>query len=317
MKSMLRILATSLVVFAAASALHASGSFSIKPGESIPEVLASRVEGKGTLFLLVSPNSTKSHAALRNAESYIWQPLKERGFNVTAICVGSDSDAKKLASTLALTFPVVADKDRKIFDSLATAGVPRAIIVDGSGTIVEMSEGWTSGMEAKWRAVGEDLAAGKVVVPTVGSSYAEELGARDIRGEKAPDVPVVSWVNEPPALTGKEYILYDFWATWCGPCIGSLNEAEKLHGQFEGKLVTIAVSNEDLDTVSAAVKKYGWKQPIGVDPEGTMMTALEIRGIPHAFLKDPSGKVIWQGHPSTLWQKDAHEMKRLLGMLGK
>jgi peroxiredoxin len=317
MKLSQRVLAASFVALATTGLLFASGHFSINPGDSIPAVLSSHVQGKGTLFLLVSPKSTKSHEALRNAESYLWQPLKDKGFNVVAICVGSNSDAKKLAKDHALTFPVVPDEGRAIYDTLATQGVPRSIIVNGEGRVVDLSEGWAPGMDAKWRSIADDLVAGRVVTPVVGGAYADELGARDIRGTKAPDVPVVEWVNQPPVLDGTEYVLYDFWATWCGPCVQSLGEAEGLHGQFEGMLVTIAVSNEDFNTVSAFVKKQGWKQPIGVDPDGTMMEALEIRGIPHGFLKDPAGKVIWQGHPGTLWRNDAHELKRLMGLLGK
>jgi len=317
MKLRLRALTASLILLASPGLLFASGNFSIRGGEPIPSALRAHVEGKGTLFLLVGPKSTKSHDALRQAESYVWQPLKERGFKVVGICAGSKSDAKDLSRNLGLTFPVVADPDRKLYDLLATQGVPRSIIVDANGRIVDLGEGWTPGTEAKWRAVGEELVAGRIVMPTIGSDYSNELGARDIRGTKAPDVPVVEWVNEAPSDLKGQYVLYDFWATWCGPCIQSLGEAEEFHGEFDGRLVTIAVSNEDFETVSGFVKKKGWKQPIGVDPDGTMMEALEIRGIPHAFLKDPDGTVIWQGHPSLLWQNNAKELKFHLGLTGK
>ena len=39
---------------------------------------------------------------------------------------------------------------------------------------------------------------------------------------------------------------------------------------------------------------YAW------DPSGTLQSWFGVRGIPHAVLVDPSGGIVWRGHPSQL-----------------
>ena len=48
------------------------------------------------------------------------------------------------------------------------------------------------------------------------------------------------------------------------------------------------------------VEKHGAIFPYAYDSGGKLKKELGVTGIPHAFLVDPSGKVVWRGHPSSL-----------------
>ena len=48
------------------------------------------------------------------------------------------------------------------------------------------------------------------------------------------------------------------------------------------------------------MEKHGARYAYGYDKGGKLKTALGIGGIPAAVLVDPSGTIVWQGHPSGL-----------------
>ena len=301
------VLALALCSILARSA-QGGGTFLIEPGGDVPAAVRQHLAPKGTLLLLVSPKSPLSLEAMKAAERDIAAPLSPQSIGVVAIAVADDAGARKMREQAGASYKVLSDPDRKLFSELASGGVPRAIVVDASGRAVSLHAGFWPGVQAQWRAPLEQLAQGRKVVVKPDAPADPNLGAIDIRGKKKPETPIETWITAEPASLQGKYVLYDYWATWCGPCVQALGTAEKLHARFDDKLVTIAISDEDPETVRAFVKKQGWKQPIGVDTKRSVPEALEIRGIPHAFLVNPEGVVVWQGHPMELWQNNGAGM---------
>ncbi|WP_405369436.1 TlpA family protein disulfide reductase [Nonlabens sp. Asnod2-A12] len=129
------------------------------------------------------------------------------------------------------------------------------------------------------------------------STYAQEkeLWAKSILNEKAPELVVEKWLSDIPDTEGK-FVLIDFWATWCGPCIKAIPELNSYQKEFEDKLVVIGLSDEP----EAKVKKH--KRPkieyySAIDTQSRLNNTLEVRGIPHCILIDPDGIVRWEGYP--------------------
>ncbi len=55
-------------------------------------------------------------------------------------------------------------------------------------------------------------------------------------------------------IEGKELVLVDFWATWCGPCKMIAPLIEQLATKYEGK---IKVAKVDVDEEKGLAARYG------------------------------------------------------------
>jgi thiol-disulfide isomerase/thioredoxin len=140
------------------------------------------------------------------------------------------------------------------------------------------------------------LLTGALVSPT---------GAADL-GDAAAPLKISEWIKGKPvdlaAAKGKQVIVVEFWATWCGPCRTSIPHLTEMQKKFKD-VVLVGISDEESDTVRKFVTKMGEKMDYVValdDDKQTSagyMRAYGVNGIPHAFIVDKDGKMVWHGHP--------------------
>ena len=96
-------------------------------------------------------------------------------------------------------------------------------------------------------------------------------------------------------LVGRYYLL-DFWATWCGPCLGERSGLMRAYQRFEGKNFTIL--SVSLDKNPNAVKRFRatrwnmpWKNlflPGGQDSKTAHEYDLDWIGLPHTLWSGPT-----------------------------
>ena len=103
---------------------------------------------------------------------------------------------------------------------------------------------------------------------------------------------------------GNQPMLLEFWATWCGPCRDSIPHLNKLHGQFSRQgLQVVGISNEDPDTLRRFLEQTPIDYTVARDGNSTYFRHLGVTGIPHAVLLDRTGRIAWQGHPTSLQER--------------
>lgn len=93
-------------------------------------------------------------------------------------------------------------------------------------------------------------------------------------------------------------VMIDFWATWCGPCLESIPEVDRLYNTYNKQgLEIIAVSDETLQEVREFRKKLSISYPMYIDPTDASSIAFNIEAIPHAIIISKTGEIVFEGHP--------------------
>lgn len=122
-------------------------------------------------------------------------------------------------------------------------------------------------------------------------------------GNKLPSVTVKtldgkSITTDQLSNDGKPMII-SFWALWCKPCIKELTTIAEVYPDWvaETGVKIVAVSIDDARS-SARVKPFaegkGWEYEILLDPNGDFKRAMNVNLIPHTFVVNGQGEIVWQ-----------------------
>lgn len=139
-----------------------------------------------------------------------------------------------------------------------------------------------------------------VLLPT--SAWSLDLG------DPAPALEVTEWIKgeKTDLAAGKDKHVYvvEFWATWCPPCRESIPHLSSLQQRYKDKgLIVVGLSSEGPEEVKPFVARMGenMNYTVGIDKDNktaqAYMLPFGVRGIPHAFVVDKTGKLAWHGHP--------------------
>jgi len=100
------------------------------------------------------------------------------------------------------------------------------------------------------------------------------------------------------SMLGKYYMI-DFWATWCGPCVGEMPSMHKAYEKFKGKkgFEIISLSMDAAESQIAPFRAKKWKMPwlnafIPGVFEAELAKKFEVAGIPKPVLVGPDGKIL-------------------------
>ena len=93
-----------------------------------------------------------------------------------------------------------------------------------------------------------------------------------------------------------QWVLVNFWATWCGPCLQEMPELSALHA-MRGNIDVVGLAYEDIEPadMQAFLDKHPVAYPIAIlDPYDPPQDFATPRGLPMTWLIAPDGKVARQ-----------------------
>lgn len=124
--------------------------------------------------------------------------------------------------------------------------------------------------------------------------------------KKAAPLDGLTWVKGEAVKIepGKAYLI-EFWATWCPPCKESIPHLTQLQQTYGDKITVIGISNEAPEIVKPFVEGMGermnYRVALDSQDKGKVTQAYSQAynqtGIPHAFIVDQKGLIVWYGHP--------------------
>ena len=94
-----------------------------------------------------------------------------------------------------------------------------------------------------------------------------------------------------------QYVLVDFWASWCEPCMRESPNVVNVDTKYRDKgLVVLGVLvNDRLEDSKTAMRRLGMKYDQVIDPENAQVKRFGITGIPHLILFGPDGSIVKRG----------------------
>jgi thiol-disulfide isomerase/thioredoxin len=126
------------------------------------------------------------------------------------------------------------------------------------------------------------------------------MGAADgpdqLVGKDAPDfkLPMLAGGElQLSDLEGKNVVLLDFWATWCGPCRQVMPALVEVSNEYKAKGVRYLAVNlrEDKEKISSYLKSAKLDIEVPLDQEGKIAGLYHVRGIPTMAIVDKQGIV--------------------------
>lgn len=95
-----------------------------------------------------------------------------------------------------------------------------------------------------------------------------------------------------------KYVLVDFWASWCGPCIRETPVIAEVYNKYKGdkfEVLGVAVWEEDRKNTLEAIEAHGIVWPQILDAKSIPTELYAIEGIPHIILFGPDGTILARG----------------------
>ena len=131
--------------------------------------------------------------------------------------------------------------------------------------------------------------------PTISDSLNESAASETLALDSpAPDFELASLSGEQVALEDfrGQYVLLNFWATWCGPCCLEMPAFQDRFKEYGGDLQIVAVNfDEAQHLVKNFVDELGLTFEVLLDPGAEIQRLYQVRGYPTSYFIDPAGVV--------------------------
>lgn len=115
-------------------------------------------------------------------------------------------------------------------------------------------------------------------------------------GAPAPDFTLADLAGAQQTLAdhkGKNIVVLDFWATWCGPCVHAMPIIESVVKEYKAKNVVLYAVNlrEDKAKIQKFLDQRKLDVEVLMDTDGSIANKYQVTGIPQTVIIDREGVV--------------------------
>ena len=207
--------------------------------------------------------------------------------------VATGYDKSNEVTTTYINYLALAYSDRNSVVAL----IPRIADVDVKNELVSKLEKTKATYPPffKWKQAEEDKIAklSQLEIGAVAPDFSfptpkgDVLGLRDFRGR---------------------YLIIDFWASWCGPCLKLIPHLKEVYAKYNK--LGVEVLSVSIDGKEKAWRKamdtenMPWSQILAPESGKEIMSLYQFAGIPHLILLDKEGRIIGRGLTSDQLDKE-------------
>ncbi|MFK7794192.1 MAG: TlpA family protein disulfide reductase [Gammaproteobacteria bacterium] len=153
------------------------------------------------------------------------------------------------------------------------------------------------------------LSMGLVAALALTMSLSNAGGLMDkIPTEEASNFTLMSAHGSDISLSDYEgkFVLLNFWATWCPPCVKEMPALNQLHNKLNASN-GLEVVGVHVGPALATVKQFLKDKPVDFDiviDKNMSLSSWQVSGLPTTFLISPSGKLIYKATGEREWGSD-------------
>ncbi len=115
-----------------------------------------------------------------------------------------------------------------------------------------------------------------------------------------------------PEQPGSHYLLINFWASWCRPCVQEIPLLKKLAADHNDELIVLGIAADRLEPAQAFAQRMAIDYPLLYGEYAQTEALMRAYGnsrdvLPYSLLIDPAGQIIWR-HTGLLRRADLQRL---------
>lgn len=114
-------------------------------------------------------------------------------------------------------------------------------------------------------------------------------------GRAAPNFHLRDLADGSASLTDYrgEWVLVNFWASWCGPCRSEVPDLQQLIQRRPNDIVVLGVNQQETrDAAAKFAAEFDVTYPMVLDRSGEVSQAYRAQGLPVSYLVNPEGVIV-------------------------